>query len=273
MSGVISPVLLRTVCEQDRRHRVRYREHLRFPGSTSYAPYDQVLVIFAAVDSSGNHTADTSRYVSRNGLTNAMAAYSLDLSTLAVTVPAGSRLAVLFYYYDYFVGEVNHRIAYDNFSVAITNQVTLRETILDSFPPTWPGGVSGIAAQDAGTDGVLRVSWNTATDPGLATTPPVVYDIYRVQSAACTGLWTPPTCIGPTWARRPFRTRVSPTVSTYCYGVRAKDSANPVNATAGVQTATATLFPAAPPSAATAATPRRRPRRATRKKPRRAREQ
>ena len=34
-----------------------------FQGSTSYAAYDQVLVLFAAVDSSGNHTADTSRYV------------------------------------------------------------------------------------------------------------------------------------------------------------------------------------------------------------------
>jgi len=211
-----------------------------FQGSTSGAPYDQVLVLFAVVDSSGNHTGDTGRYVSRYGLTNAMAAYSFDLSPLSVTVPAGSRLAVLIYYYDYYYGDVNHRIAYDNYSAAITNQVTLKETILDVFPPTWPGGVSGIAAQDAGTDGVLRVSWNTATDPGLATTPPVVYDIYRVQSAACTGLWDSLNLYRSNLGSTSFQDTGLTNGLTYCYGVLAKDSANPVNVTTGVQTAAAT---------------------------------
>ena len=61
-----------------------------------------MLVLFAVVDSSGNHTADTTKYVQTGGLTSAMAAYSLNLSSLSVTVPAGSRLAILFYYYDYY---------------------------------------------------------------------------------------------------------------------------------------------------------------------------
>ena len=212
-----------------------------FQGSTTYAAYDQVLVIFAVVDGSGNHTADTSRYVVRNGLSGAMAAYAIDLSSLSVTVPAGSRLAILFYYYDYAVGEVNHRIAYDNYGGAITNQVTLLETVLDTFPPTWNGGVSGITAQDDGADGVLRVSWNNATDPGLATTPPVLYDLYRVQSAACTGLWDSLNLYRSNLGSTSFQDSGLANGLTYCFGVRAKDSSELHNATSNdAQTATAT---------------------------------
>ena len=200
-----------------------------------------MLVLFAVVDASGNHTADTSRYVVRNGLSGAMAAYSLNLSSLSVTVPAGSRLAILFYFYDYAFGDVNHRIAYDNYSAGITNQITLNETILDTFPPTWSGGVSGIAAQDAGTDGVLQVSWNGATDPGLATTPPVLYDLYRVQSASCTGLWDSLNLYRSSLGSTSFQDTGLANGLTYCYGVRAKDSANPPNTTSNdAQTATAT---------------------------------
>ena len=209
-------------------------------GFKSAAGWEYILVLFAAVDASGNHTGDPNRYVIQYSIPAAMTAYSMDLSSLSVTVPAGGRLAVLYYYYYGYSNPVNAAIAYDNYSAGITNQITLTETIVDTFVPTWSGGVSGIAAQDAGTDGVLQISWNSATDPGPATTPPVLYDLYRVQSAACTGLWDNLNLYRPSLGSTSFQDTGLTNGLTYCYGVRAKDSVNPPNATAGVQTATAT---------------------------------
>ena len=69
----------------------------------------------------------------------------------------------------------------------------------------------------------------------------MLYDLYRVQNASCTGLWDNLNLYRFSLGSTSFQDTGLANGLTYCYGVRAKDSANPPNSTSNdAQTATAT---------------------------------
>jgi predicted CxxxxCH...CXXCH cytochrome family protein len=99
-----------------------------------------------------------------------------NLSALSVSVPAGSRLAVLFRWADVSTTvHSNDFMTVDNYNTTILNRIRLTETSAETTPPSWTGGVSGLTVTDPATSGELNVSWNVATD----TTNPVSYRVYR----------------------------------------------------------------------------------------------
>ena len=207
-------------------------------GFRSSSGTEDVRILFVAVDNVGNHTMNTNSYVEQLNIPTSMTAYpSLNLGGLSVTVPANGRFAVYLYYYDTSTtGSANHQIAYNSYNSPITNVITVTETPIDTVPPAWPGGVSGITVSGTGNGDSLQVSWNTATD---VVTPPVKYDLYRGGSAAT--VFSSPT---KTWTNLGTTSIIDSGLTegtTYYYGVRAKDSVTPTpNVTTNTDTASGT---------------------------------
>ena len=106
--------------------------------------------------------------------------------------------------------------------------------------PVWTGGGSGVAATDLAQGGAVSVTWNTATDGDH---PPAMYTLYWATSAA--NVFTSPLGTMDNLATTSATVTGLTNSTAYYFGVRAKDSASPANATNNTDTATAT--PTAPP--------------------------
>ena len=202
---------------------------LGFRGSTNG---EDVQIYLAAVNATGTHTASTSFGQITNITSAAIANWTPTIAgTASVSVPAGSRLALLVRWSDTSATtSTNDRMVIDNYDATIQPRVRITETIpADTTAPAFAGNNSGITASDAGTGGAATVSWNAATD--VYPSNPVHYRVYGITSA------TQPTAAA-LFATVPLQanlTALSTTVTGlvngtnyYWFGVRATDAANNV---------------------------------------------
>ncbi len=187
------------------------------------ATSDTLRVYLAAVDAAGSHTLSTNYWQGTNLNTGfTPVAMNIDLSGVSVTVPSGSRLAVIFYWNEGSTSTTRYRIFFDNVSVG-PFYVWVSESSgppPDTNAPTFSPD-SGIAGVDAGTGGAVNVTWNVATDAEGST--PLRYTLY----------WSTDTT--PFTAPTGTMTNITGTASSvsgltngtpYYFGVRATDTSD-----------------------------------------------
>jgi len=203
-------------------------------GMRGSSAQDDVRIYLVAADAGGAHTL-SNNFVDLPDIGTSIVERTPDMSGISITVPAGSRLGVLFQWQDTTTSGTNlNRITLDAYNTVILNRVTLSEIVPDTTAPTFSGGGSGITVADAATGGALNISWNTATDGGTPNTPPVRYDLYRSTVDAAdvwNNLYRPG--LGVTSIQDTGLTNGMP----YYYGVRARDSYSPPNGTTNTDTA------------------------------------
>jgi predicted CxxxxCH...CXXCH cytochrome family protein len=201
-------------------------------GFQANATNKTVAIYLASVNASGAHTLSEGSY-SQTTIPNGMTHYQPNLSGLTIPVQAGSRLAVIVQFDTRNAISGNDRVALDAYNTTILNRIRLTETPVDTTPPAFAGGVSGIAVSNPATGGELSVSWNTATDA----TGPVTYRVFR-STAPQTNPFTNPDA---GWPKAVGATSLVDTGlingTTYYYGVRAQDNASPPNVTTNSDTA------------------------------------
>lgn len=105
----------------------------------------------------------------------------------------------------------------------------------DTTPPVFSGGVSGLAATDAATDGDVNLTWNTATDAGDGLEG---YSIFHstVEANVFSDLVK---LIVPAGTESVTISNLTNEIEVF-FGVRARDLANPANETTNTDTQSAT---------------------------------
>jgi predicted CXXCH cytochrome family protein len=131
-------------------------------------------------------------------------------------------------------------------STAAAARTLIRIPVVTSTPttdtnaPLWvntPNTSSGITAVDNQIGGAIKVTWDPAVDnTGAATSPPVLYTLYRSTSLGT--LWS--SVYKTNLAITSFLDTGLANGTPYYYGVRAKDSAATPNNTTNIDNATAT---------------------------------
>ncbi len=130
---------------------------------------DNVDIYFAAVTSSSAYTL-SANHVSQQ-TTAAYASYTVDLSTLSVTVPSGGKFAVLFAWNGGNTATAAQRVGYAGHATVLNPSFGVSKVGVNS-----PPNAVTVTAPTAGTySGTVNVTWNAVTDPNGDA---VHYDVY-----------------------------------------------------------------------------------------------